>query len=426
MQFIIWGLGRNGRVLYEILGENRIKAYMDSDEKYLGANYKGIPVITLDQYKEAYQKYPIIISVAEFASEISELLSNNHIQNFYCYLDELTKIRTLFLEANHNLLAKKYNPKKNMVIIGTGLYALLLYCYFQERNYNCSLYENSIERSMASYFNISIANRKAAITADYLLCAGYLDDSAKHVLIDAKGIIDDYNQIKNWNWLFSHPELAAYKNIHQGKRCFIVGTGPSLLMKDLDKLSERNEYCISVNGIFKGFARTKWRPDYYIISDPAGVAQWREDIIKMEETECFVADVAYFFHKEYPHIHKWHAQVEMGENILPEFTEDFSSVSFCGSTITYDGALQLAVYMGFTEIYLLGIDCCQYQSEEKQHFVENYQDEGFKNAKMFKDRQMLAYQSAKSYAMRNEIKILNATRGGQLEVFERADFDSLF
>ena len=44
----------------------------------------------------------------------------------------------------------------------------------------------------------------------------------------------------------------------------------------------------------------------------------------------------------------------------------------------------------------------------------------------FYKQNLLAYQSAKKYADAHGIKIYNATRGGNLEVFERVDFDSLF
>ena len=37
-----------------------------------------------------------------------------------------------------------------------------------------------------------------------------------------------------------------------------------------------------------------------------------------------------------------------------------------------------------------------------------------------------AYKIAKKYAETHGIKIYNATRGGEMEVFERVDFDSLF
>lgn len=426
MQFVIWGLGRNGKILYEMLGKDRIIAYIDSNEKYLGGNYNNIPVISLEEYKRAYIDFPIIISAVAFTDEISKVLLNQGVKNYYCYQDELQKIRCLYLQVNQEQLINRYDRKKRIVIIGTGLYSLLLYEFFIDNQFTCYVYESSVDENLSHKFNIKTISYEEVMNTDYLFCTGNLSDLEKSIVIDTKGVVEDFNQIVSWSDLLSHPELSVFKNIHSGERCFIIGTGPSLRMEDLNKLEQNQEYCIGVNGIFKGFERTNWRPNYYIISDPAGTLQWKYDIEKMEKIECFVADVAYFFKSNMPHIHKWHIQVEMADNILPQFSSDFSMVSYCGDTITYDGALQLASYMGFSEIYLIGIDCCQYPEGRKQHFVEDYQREDFKNAKIRVDKQMLAYQSAKSFSKRNGINIYNATRGGQLEVFERVDFDTLF
>ena len=51
--------------------------------------------------------------------------------------------------------------------------------------------------------------------------------------------------------LFSEgKKLARLKNIHTGKRCFIIGNGPSLTSSDLDKLRDNNEICFGFNRIF--------------------------------------------------------------------------------------------------------------------------------------------------------------------------------
>ena len=86
-------------------------------------------------------------------------------------------------------------------------------------------------------------------------------------------------------------------------------------------------------------------------------------------------------------------------------------------------AMQLAVYMGFKEIYLIGCDCDY--SGERRHFddfkVENEHPIIDEEGKM-----VMTYETVKRYADEHGIKIYNATRGGKLEVFERVDFDSLF
>ena len=89
--------------------------------------------------------------------------------------------------------------------------------------------------------------------------------------------------------------------------------------------------------------------------------------------------------------------------------------------------LQIAMYMGFKEIYLLGTDC-SYDYDGKHHFIENYfnDDDNYKIRKFRTQGVFEAYQSIKYYAETHGIKIYNATRGGMLEIFERVEFDKLF
>ena len=91
--------------------------------------------------------------------------------------------------------------------------------------------------------------------------------------------------------------------------------------------------------------------------------------------------------------------------------------------------------MGFSKIYLIGVDH-KYSIEvtpdghiKRNAGVEDYFDK--KQNGCFANppqtyRSTMAYQAARKYADDHGIKIYNATRGGELEVFERVDFDSLF
>ena len=106
----------------------------------------------------------------------------------------------------------------------------------------------------------------------------------------------------------------------------------------------------------------------------------------------------------------------------PKFSSNFAQKSYLGATVAF-ACLQLAVYMGFTEIYLLGIDCSYLKNSSGNYF---YTQDTKDSQEHGTDYMVLAYQSAKEYADTHGIKILNATRGGELEVFKRADFDTLF
>ena len=106
-----------------------------------------------------------------------------------------------------------------------------------------------------------------------------------------------------------------------------------------------------------------------------------------------------------------------------------------GMTVTFS-IMQLAAFMGFSEVYLLGVDC-NYPTVKTEagetvvdrtaqtHFIKDYWD---KNEKIYQPdtkTSMEAYKSAQEYAESHEIKFFNATRGGALEAFPRVDFDEV-
>ena len=86
--------------------------------------------------------------------------------------------------------------------------------------------------------------------------------------------------------------------------------------------------------------------------------------------------------------------------------------------------MQFAIYMGFKEIYLIGLDTNYNNYKNDNHFY--FESPNEKHIPFFVDVVFNAYQVARHYAERHGIKIYNATRGGKLEVFERVNFDDLF
>ena len=88
--------------------------------------------------------------------------------------------------------------------------------------------------------------------------------------------------------------------------------------------------------------------------------------------------------------------------------------------------MQLAVYMGFEKIYCLGLDSTGFlsnvtQSKGYPHFYGG-NDAGFLMIPAMKQ----AYFAAKEYTEDHRIIIYNATRGGELEIFDRVSFDDLW
>ena len=97
--------------------------------------------------------------------------------------------------------------------------------------------------------------------------------------------------------------------------------------------------------------------------------------------------------------------------------------------IVYEGytvafvALQMAAYLGFEEIYLVGVDCNYSKDQARQHFVNS----GYyaTNYATIGNEMIFAYGEAKKALDARGIKVYNATRGGMLEIFPRVDLDEV-
>src|SRR5689334_13019477 len=70
--------------------------------------------------------------------------------------------------------------------------------------------------------------------------------------------------------------LAELKDIHKGKRAFIIGNGPSLKQTDLSKL--RNEITFCMNRFYLAFPELGFAATYLCISNELVVEQFVDDI----------------------------------------------------------------------------------------------------------------------------------------------------
>ena len=72
-----------------------------------------------------------------------------------------------------------------------------------------------------------------------------------------------------WGWLQwgSRYRLRRLKNVHKGKRCFVIGNGPSLCNADLLRLNKCGEYTLACNSLIKLFNEIPFYPTYYFAQD---------------------------------------------------------------------------------------------------------------------------------------------------------------
>lgn len=221
--------------------------------------------------------------------------------------------------------------------------------------------------------------------------------------------------------------LKAYKNKYKGKRIFITCTGPSLTIEDLEKL--KDEYVFGMNSICLIHEKTDWKPDFYGIQDLSVFEKIKDVLLATDNGIVFAP---HDYKKKYGTPNDWVYWHMCGSYHIyeliygPRYFTKFCSNSYVkvydGYSITYS-ILQLAIYMGFDELYLLGADC-NYLGK-KQHFIEHGNYEKPERAADAGDRLSVSYMAAKNYADSHGIKIYNATRGGCLELFPRVNLDEV-
>lgn len=228
--------------------------------------------------------------------------------------------------------------------------------------------------------------------------------------------------------------MGRLANMHQGSRCFIVCNGPSLKAEDLTLLHARGEITFACNKIDKIFPQTNWRPTYYAVLDET----YQHSLLSTMNVVS--ANIKFFRKESYLTTRKVIGNKVFlnaigGRELLKNsrFSEDASRCIYTIATTTYS-LIQLAVYMGMREIYIIGCDN-SYGLEimpdgtvvdtGRQSYFEGSKESEQKTAASPWEMN-IAYEFARKYADAHNIKIYNATRGGYLEAFERVEFDTLF
>lgn len=225
---------------------------------------------------------------------------------------------------------------------------------------------------------------------------------------------------------------SLFESLHDsqvGKRCFIIGNGPSLTVDDLEKLVD--EDCFGTNEIHRIFQKTRWRPKYYLIMDRYSKSTSKQ----IKDLECktvFLGDYYWRFNEVLREdAICLHQHQDLNGNSF-RFSSDISKCIYNSPTVSF-GAMQIAAYLGYKEIILLGFDHnYSFEFDKRGNVIST----GTANAHFFKDDMPediianicgmnKAYEAARAYCCENGISIKNATRGGKMEIFERINFDEL-
>lgn len=232
--------------------------------------------------------------------------------------------------------------------------------------------------------------------------------------------------------------LMNMKDSHKGERCFLIGNGPSLSPDDLHML--KDEYTFGTNMVYKIFDQTDWRPSFHCVSDSIYATKLRDELYNNVKSPLFTIE------KTYHKMTKRTLDTTYVHTIASERYKVKGNIfAYCMVKATVLSlAAEFAFHMGFSEIYLLGVDCTNPHAAGG-HFTDNYTTKEIAQTDISRiktrmnkenvtteqigehiiDRSLVVYRLLKKYADRHGIKIYNATRGGNLEVFPRVKLEDV-
>lgn len=430
-----------GQRLVSFLGTEYIAAFIDTDSflQSIG-NIQGIPIISFLEYKRRYHQYVLVLTPSGGMSDYIEKMLVEADEYGYLRMDECPN---LFFEYDIDMLRNKwlqiYQPC--MAFDRLNIVTILLNKWIEDKLqrkirmiYPYGFLKKRIERisqlmpELELLKREEIHGRKIVSTSDDTRFEAKIRECPNEELLFEK-------IFSECRIMHCDSKLEMFKNIHKGERCFLVATGPSLKISDLDVLHQNNEISISVNSIYKSFNATKWRPTYYVASDTKMIYYNINDIMNMDDSIVFLSDNnllrklkidkdgVYYFHTYF-------------EKQIQSFSDDITKGMYSALNVMYY-TMQIALYMGFSNIYIIGMDFSNLVSvpgKAAEHFSDAYDDERLLeetyklnlNEDKIKECNLLGYIIAKHHAEERGVKIYNATRGGNLEVFERVNFDTLF
>lgn len=244
------------------------------------------------------------------------------------------------------------------------------------------------------------------------------------------------NNDKNKNNCF-----IKYKNKHINDRVFLIGNGPSLNETNLDLI--KDEYSIAMNRVSLIYPKTEWRPSYYIFCSsnchhPIWGNEWTKSIRESINGEKTIP----FIYRKYEKYIGSNPKIEWIENITEKkpypngsieiscFSENIvKRIDKTGTTMNL--ALQMANFMGFKEIILLGCDLGWVPDNGKtnsdpNHFCKEYSADIPEHKINKINKQMENVHKLARLKIPKKIKIFNASIRTKLDVYPKINYLDLF
>jgi len=228
----------------------------------------------------------------------------------------------------------------------------------------------------------------------------------------------------------SRRRLHDLQGRYRGQRCFIIGNGPSLNSMDLRPLA--NEVSFSLNRGYLLYDRIGAPSTFHVVVNPLVAGQWTGDLERLPNIKLISWSLRRLFPRQADIVY-WGRPTD---SMTPRFGRDVTGDIWSGATVTYV-ALQLAYAFGFDPVILIGVDH-RYRAEGKpheevlaagedpNHFDPGYFAQGVRWNLPDLETSELSYALARHYYHLAGRQVLDATLGGELTVFPKVDFATLF
>lgn len=241
---------------------------------------------------------------------------------------------------------------------------------------------------------------------------------------------------------------ASLKNRHRGQRCFIVGNGPSVKQIDLRRLHGETVLSVSNGYLHEGYVTMA--PAYHCVPQitygrmtEADVVSWfremdqgigRAELFLNETEAALVKKHGLFPGRKLHYLALRESFDELDDLKIIDIAQPIPRVESVPIM-----ALMIAMHLGFKEIIVIGVDHDSWRTGYYNYAFEP-QSVGNKDVSVtsqgkiltphFDTFQSLArlwrqYRRLAKIASANNIQIINASPGGELDEFPRRTFESL-
>lgn len=226
----------------------------------------------------------------------------------------------------------------------------------------------------------------------------------------------------------SRYRMSKLKNKYKGNRCFIIGNGPSLVKTDLKLL--KNEYTFGTNRLYILFDELGFSTTFYVAVDAQIIRLYSQDINLIPANK-------FIMWRENNKVRLGSDTVFLEQDLDISFKSNATKKLYIGGSVTYI-SMQLAHYMGFNPVILVGVDH-SYKTvrktkdkvkllsyDKESHFRSDYYKKGDVWVPPDLQKQEFSYKLA-GYAYKSTGReILDATIGGKLKMYPKVKYSSLF